>query len=175
MPGRSADGVTFKQHQRIPQHGFHPFAQQAICFVFPARPRCRKLLLMTVNKYIIYVEDDPDDLLLMQEAFREINDYELLSFENGAALLQFLHRSLCFPSLIILDINMPILNGRETLRCLKQHPLYHNIPVVLFSTGNNPAERLYAEGYHTDLVVKPYDFASLRVAARKLMSYMEQA
>ncbi|RYY63867.1 MAG: response regulator [Chitinophagaceae bacterium] len=126
---------------------------------------------MTVNKYIIYVEDDPDDVLLLQEAFREVPGYELVVLEHGAALLHFLERTLCFPDLIILDINMPVLNGHETLRALKQHPLYQQIPVVLFSTGSNPGELLFAAAYNTDLIVKPYDYASLRQSVRRLLAY----
>ena len=130
---------------------------------------------MTVNKYIVYVEDDPDDILLMQEAFRDVTGTELVALEHGVALLHFLERALCFPSLIILDINMPVLNGRETLRSLKQHPLYQQIPVVLFSTGSNPSERLFASAYNTDLIVKPCDFASLRQAVRRLLTYAVDA
>lgn len=130
---------------------------------------------MTVNKYIIYVEDDPDDILLMREAFREVDVFELMALEHGAALLQYLERALCFPSLIILDINMPVLNGRETLRSLKQHPLFQHIPVVLFTTGSNPSERLFAAAYHTDLIVKPYDFAALRQSVQRLLTYAVSA
>ncbi|RYZ18963.1 MAG: response regulator [Chitinophagaceae bacterium] len=130
---------------------------------------------MTVNKYIIYVEDDPDDVLLLQDAFREVPGYELEVLEHGAALLHFLERALCFPDLIILDINMPVLNGHETLRALKQHPLYQQIPVVLFSTGSNPGELLFAASYHTDLIVKPYDYASLRQSVRRLLAYVVDA
>lgn len=130
---------------------------------------------MTVNKYVIYVEDDPDDLFLMQEAFHDVDGFELLSFEHGAALLQHLERALCFPTLIILDINMPVMNGRETLRCLRQHPLFHQIPVVLFSTGSSANERLLAEAYGIELIEKPYNFPSLRAAVRKLLLYMQNA
>ncbi|GAB4093669.1 response regulator [Flaviaesturariibacter terrae] len=126
---------------------------------------------MTVNKYILYVDDDPDDILIMEEAFRDVDDYDLVTLEHGAALLHFLERSLCFPSLIVLDINMPVLNGRETLRRLKQHPLYQQIPVVLFSTSGSPSERLYAAAYGTELICKPYDFHGLCKSVQRLLRY----
>jgi CheY-like chemotaxis protein len=126
---------------------------------------------MTFNKYILYVEDDPDDVMLMQEAFHDVEGFALITLGHGGELLQYLERTLCFPSLIILDINMPVLNGRETLSSLKKHPAYHSIPVVMFSTGNNPTERLFVAAYGTDLVVKPNDFDGLRKAVRRLVSY----
>jgi CheY-like chemotaxis protein len=132
-----------------------------------------KQTVMTTDKFIIYVEDDPDDILLMQEAFSEIEGYGLLTLNNGAELLKYLERALCFPNLIILDINMPVLNGRETLRLLKQHPIFSSIPVVMFSTGSMAHELLFASAYKTDLVVKPFDYATLRKTVRRLVSYAQ--
>jgi CheY-like chemotaxis protein len=123
------------------------------------------------DKFIIYVEDDPDDILLMQEAFSEIEGYELMTLNNGAQLLQYLDRAVCFPNLIILDVNMPVMNGRDALRRLKQHDIYNAIPVVMFSTGSAPSDRLYAAAYKTDLVVKPFDFQTLRKTVHRLVSY----
>ncbi|GAA4341366.1 response regulator [Flaviaesturariibacter amylovorans] len=130
---------------------------------------------MTASKYIIYVEDDPDDVLLLREAFTGIDDYDLLSLENGAELLRYLDDAIHLPSLIILDINMPVLNGRETLKLLKQHPVYSGIPVVMFSTGSHASEIVFVSAYKTDLVVKPYDFNSLRHTVRHLVSYAMKA
>jgi CheY-like chemotaxis protein len=125
------------------------------------------------GKFIIYVEDDPDDILLMQEAFSEIAGYELMTLNNGAQLLQYLDRAVCFPDLIILDVNMPVMNGRDTLRRLKQNDIWSAIPVVMFSTGSAVSDRLYAAAYKTDLVVKPFDFQTLRKTVQRLVSYAQ--
>ncbi|TCJ13144.1 response regulator [Flaviaesturariibacter flavus] len=126
---------------------------------------------MTTDKFIIYVEDDADDILLMQEAFADIEGFRLMTFSNGAELLHYLERAVCFPSLIILDVNMPVLNGRETLRLLKQHPIFSTLPVVLFSTGSQASEKLFAAAYNTDLFVKPFDFPSLHKMVRRIVAY----
>jgi CheY-like chemotaxis protein len=125
------------------------------------------------GKFIIYVEDDPDDILLMQEAFSEISGYELMTFNNGAQLLQYLDRAVCFPDLIILDVNMPVMNGRDALRRLKGHAIWSAIPVVMFSTGSAASDRLFAAAYKTDLVVKPFDFTALRKTVQRLVSYAQ--
>jgi CheY-like chemotaxis protein len=130
---------------------------------------------MNTEKFIIYVEDDPDDIMLMREAFCDVEGFELMTLGHGAELFKYLDRAVCFPSLIILDINMPVLNGRETLRLLKQHPIYSAIPVVMFSTGNMPNEILFVAAYKIDLVVKPFDFTSLRKTVRRLVSYAHSA
>ncbi|RYZ20610.1 MAG: response regulator [Chitinophagaceae bacterium] len=126
---------------------------------------------MTTDKFIIYVDDDEDDILLMQEAFAEIEGFGLMTLGNGAELLQYLEGAVCLPSLIILDVNMPVLNGRETLRALKQHPILSALPVVLFSTGSQVSEKLFAAALNTDLIVKPFDFPSLRKTVRRLVAY----
>ncbi|RYZ00776.1 MAG: response regulator [Chitinophagaceae bacterium] len=135
----------------------------------------RRTLLMILSKYIIYVEDDPDDVLLLREAFADIDGYDLLVLGNGAELLRYLDGTIHLPSLIILDINMPVLNGRETLKLLKQHPVFSGIPVVMFSTSGMASEVLFVSAYKTDLVVKPYDFHSLRYTVRHLVSYAVKA
>lgn len=129
---------------------------------------------MITDRLIIYVDDDPDDVLLMQEAFSSVSGFQLLTLSNGAELLQYLQRAVCFPSLIILDINMPVLNGRDTLRAMKQHPLYSTIPVVMFTTTNQSSELLFAAALGTDLVVKPYDYRSLRNIVQRLVGYAHQ-
>ncbi|WP_315815152.1 response regulator [Paraflavitalea speifideaquila] len=96
------------------------------------------------EKTILLVDDDSEDQFLMQEAFSDngIGD-SLLFADNGESAIELLQQlpTQQLPSLIVMDLNMPRMNGRETLSFLKQHPRFHTIPVIIFSTSVNDLER----------------------------------
>ena len=86
---------------------------------------------------ILLAEDDKDDRELFQEYLGDRNDLFLLPIvENGVEVWDLLHLSDpdLLPSLIILDQNMPMRNGLQTLRLLKTSPVFASIPVVIYST-----------------------------------------
>lgn len=94
---------------------------------------------------ILVADDDPDDRAIIQEAMDSLDAGKVLCFaENGEQALSILHTAWHprhRPSLIILDLNMPRLNGTETLRQLKKDDRFNNIPVIIFSTSINPLEK----------------------------------
>lgn len=97
-----------------------------------------------VEKTILLVDDDSEDQFLMQEAFSDNGIGDTLRFaDNGESAIELLDQLKPeeLPSLIVMDLNMPRMNGRETLSYLKQHPLYHDIPVIIYSTSINDLER----------------------------------
>jgi CheY-like chemotaxis protein len=95
---------------------------------------------MNVKK-IILVEDDPDDRDLFTSFFSRRKDIELLpSVGNGLELINFLQSILAddeLPHLIVLDQNMPMMNGKQTLAYLKTSDRYASIPAVVYSTYTN--------------------------------------
>ncbi len=116
---------------------------------------------------VLYADDDPDDLELVQDAFfRYAQNVEVVTAVDGSHALSFL-RDLGeddpTPCLIILDINMPGLNGKETLRHLRTMNRYESVPVVLFTTSSMPSDRSYAERYNAGFVTKPLDIAQMEV------------
>ena len=126
---------------------------------------------------ILVAEDDPDDRFILQNAFEETgNTEELVFVENGIDLLEFLQRNCddkgSFPKLIILDLNMPKKNGRETLRELKAHPLYRRIPVIVYTTTRNEIEvrECYQAGANT-YIVKPSTFEDVKNIVNNIRSY----
>jgi CheY-like chemotaxis protein len=125
---------------------------------------------MSPNKHLIlYAEDDLDDYLMVREAF-EIHDHiEVLHVVNGHQAIVELNE-LCSsgtkPCLIILDINMPIMNGRDALQKIKSHPEHLDIPVVLFSTSSNPLDKIYAENWGAELISKPIQYRDLDYLAK---------
>ena len=111
---------------------------------------------------ILYVEDDHDDLLLVTEAFEKYTDYlRVVHASNGFEALQTLPKMKAegsLPCLIILDINMPVMDGKTTLKNLRNDDDFKDLPVVMFSTSNNRADRLFAEAFGADFITKPVTY-----------------
>src|SRR4051812_32332642 len=127
--------------------------------------------------FILIAEDDIDDRMLLIAAFEEGNvkiDIEFVG--NGGELLDYLDAAdtgrNALPRFILMDLNMPKKDGRETLKELKQHPVFKKIPVIIFTTTKNEMEinRCYELGANT-YIVKPDSFEQLRKIAEALNTY----
>lgn len=91
--------------------------------------------LPTSTFKIFVAEDDEDDLYLLQQAFTwHAPDCTLVCVTNGEQLLQELQTASPLPQLVLLDLNMPLLDGIQTLGILRSQPRYGNVPVVILST-----------------------------------------
>ncbi|MCE3226142.1 MAG: response regulator receiver protein [Bacteroidetes bacterium] len=91
---------------------------------------------------IFVVDDDEDDLYFIKSALLEnIPNCIVKCFIHGKQLMDEISSVRTLPTLILLDLNMPILNGKETLKLLRQHPATNSLPVVIISTSNNPNEK----------------------------------
>lgn len=137
--------------------------------------------MYNTNPIIAVAEDDLDDQLLIVEALKEANLVVRLVFlNNGIELLEYLYRLGRYqkpsdspvPGLVLLDLNMPRLDGREALRKMRADTNLIYIPVVALTTSNNPEEielvyELGANGY----VCKPNSFGGLVNALKVIYSY----
>jgi len=93
-----------------------------------------------MTKRVLLADDDEDDRLIFETVFSELRqrEFALSTVENGQEVLAFLRRSNGeLPHLIILDQNMPLMSGRDTLVALKSAPEYQHIPVIIYSTYND--------------------------------------
>jgi len=108
---------------------------------------------------VLYADDDPEDIELVSEAFQSYaQNVELLTFSDGIELLNFIETIDPFhasPCLFILDINMPRLDGKETLRRLRRLESFSEVPAVLFSTSSLPADASFAKNFNAGFVTKP--------------------
>lgn len=124
---------------------------------------------------ILLVEDDPDDLFFLTEAFQNAdNSYTYVEAYDGEAALAILKDMYSRneqPALIVLDINMPILSGRELLTILKEDPDYSHIPVVVFTTSSNPFDRQHCRQYQVDLITKPLSHKGLDGLVKHMLRY----
>ena len=121
---------------------------------------------------IVYAEDDLDDLFIVKQAFENHDDIEVVHAPDGKRALLLLEEILqegYFPCLVILDINMPIMNGKEALRTIRSHPDLQKLPVVLFSTSNNSTDIEFAESLNSMLITKPIEYSDLEMIAKRFV------
>ena len=132
----------------------------------------------TPPKLVLYADDDPDDIGLLEEAFKEhATNYELKSFSNAITLLEFVHlrpKDLPPPCLIILDINMPKMNGKDALRLLRSMEVYEKIPVILFSTSTLPHYASFARSYNALFISKPLGEKQMNNIIETFISHCDQ-
>ena len=113
-------------------------------------------------------DDDPDDQLLVNDALEEARLGNPIDFSNnGKELLEYLNREGKFshlvdeplPGLILLDLNMPIMVGREVLSKIKQHDKFRSIPIIVLTTSKAEADiaRTYDMGVNS-FIMKPVSF-----------------
>ncbi|MDV3504938.1 response regulator [Marinobacter sp. M-5] len=129
---------------------------------------------------ILMADDDPLDRMLTQEAFEESKSINPLYFvENGEELLKYLRRhppynaeEHPFPDLILLDLNMPKMDGRDCLVAIKKDPTLKHVPVIVLTTSNREEEvfRSYDLGA-SSFISKPVDFEKLVSQIRIFNSY----
>jgi CheY-like chemotaxis protein len=130
---------------------------------------------------ILMADDDPDDRLLTADALKEarlINDIRFV--ENGVELLEYLRRQGKFaapadaprPGLILLDLNMPKMDGRTVLKELKNDAELRSIPVVILTTSKDDEDvyRSYDLGVNS-YIVKPVTFEALVDILQTLEKY----
>lgn len=133
---------------------------------------------MTINqsKYLIlYADDDPDDRMLLTEALsRYAADVSVVTFSDGAeavAYLRNLDHESSVPCLIILDINMPKLSGRDTLAAIRNIQRFQDTPVVLFSTSSLPLDKAFAACHNAGFVTKPANVQETLVIADRFFAH----
>lgn len=138
-------------------------------------------------KNILLVEDNPDDRELMRLAFSQGTiPHNLITFSSGLEALNYLlgqssneasssptDRDLTsMPALIILDLNLPQINGIEVLRRIRSYPQTRLLPVVIISSSNEPQDLIdsYINGCNSYLQ-KPIHFTQLQNFVREISTY----
>ncbi|MEW9796563.1 response regulator [Alteromonas sp. CYL-A6] len=130
---------------------------------------------------ILMADDDEDDRFLTIDALKESRVLNTLHcVEDGIELLAYLRREGDYadpatsprPSLILLDLNMPRMDGREALQNIKADPNLRSIPVVILTTSKEEEDML--RGYDlgcASYITKPVDFDGLVELTRSLGRY----
>jgi CheY-like chemotaxis protein len=118
--------------------------------------------MTTKQKFILYVDDDEDDRELLSDAIKSANpDVDVMLAENGLEALQSLNglkeANMRLPCLIVLDINMPFLDGKETFDRLKEDTVLSRLPVIVFSSSEKPQDKALFAAMGIDFFTKPSD------------------
>lgn len=87
---------------------------------------------------ILLVDDDMDDTVIFEETLQSINPNIIFhSCPDGQEALDFLSKTALFPDVIFLDLNMPLLDGKECLKLLKADNSWKTIPVIMYTTSSH--------------------------------------
>jgi CheY-like chemotaxis protein len=109
---------------------------------------------------VLYAEDDPEDVEIFREAVKSIDSQiACIIAKDGADAIDALENSVILPDYIFLDINMPLVGGRDCLIRIRNNRDLKSIPVIMYTTSNR------AEDIHefkqlgaTDYIIKPNSF-----------------
>ncbi|RWU07500.1 response regulator [Pedobacter chitinilyticus] len=117
------------------------------------------------NPLILIAEDDPDDALMLKDAFSEINQPTVTFLNNGKLLIEHIQQLLLtnkLPNLIVIDLNMPVLDGRGVIKELQKNTETKNIPLVVLSTtkSKEDIDSVMALGA-SEFFTKPASFSDL--------------
>ena len=126
------------------------------------------------HKFILLGEDDPDDQEMLTEVFSSIDKSFILFFVNNGSevvsALEKLHDNQ-MPCLIVLDYNMPGLNGADILKEINTNSRYQNIPKVVWSTSSSELfKKTCLEMGAVDYIIKPNSNNDLVKIARYMLS-----
>lgn len=116
---------------------------------------------MQTSKTVLLIDDDPDDRELLQEALFTLDkEHRIVEARDGVDGLA---------CLVVLDLNMPQMDGKATFMAIKADDALNEVPVVIFSTSSNQMDRLFFDRYRTAYLVKPIRIHELRNAATQML------
>ena len=128
------------------------------------------------KKRILVAEDNANDVFLLRNAFQETApNIELTIFEDGTALVNHLQSTIQetpAPELLLLDLNIPGMDGFQVLEWIRGQPGLRKMPVVIFSSSGAAADidQAYELGANSYLV-KPFDFRRLTEIVERMVGY----
>jgi two-component system, chemotaxis family, response regulator Rcp1 len=120
---------------------------------------------------ILYVEDNPGEVFLLREAVGKLNEnVRLVSAGDGEVALSLLLSESVRPSVIVLDLDIPKIDGTEVLKAVKSHRQLRVVPTVVFAE-KAARKQIEMAGYTPDLFLsKPMDLDGYMVVASKIIA-----
>ncbi len=98
--------------------------------------------ILNISNYILIVDDDADDHYILRRAINKVIPQVIIeSVYDGSEAITYLKRCDCLPDLIFLDLNMPMLTGKETIKQIRANTTLKNVPIAVLSTTRSEAEQ----------------------------------
>jgi len=130
-------------------------------------------LKMKNNLTILLLEDDKIEVMKLNRVFSKLEyQHKIIEAKNGEEALSILKKKDRLPDIILLDLNMPKLNGLEFLNILKNENMLRYIPTIILTTSNNPKDVL--ECYKIGIagyIIKPLKFNDYVALIKKVLDY----
>ena len=124
--------------------------------------------------FILWAEDDPDDMTLFRNLVDQVDRHSLILGANDGrdvlACLQLMRKERNFPCLVILDMNMPAMDGRETIGLMKREKDFADIPVAVFTTSSRMEDRNFCSRFGVPLFTKAASLDALKATIGQLLS-----
>ncbi|WP_018616613.1 response regulator [Segetibacter koreensis] len=125
--------------------------------------------MLSKFKHIVIADDDHEDVELLKESLaKSCSDLDFTLADNGCNLLNAL-KTTSPPDLIILDINMPVMDGKECLKVIKSNQLMKAIPIMMYSTSTNKKDIEACYSFGADYyVIKPSSIEEIEQLAEEI-------
>ena len=119
---------------------------------------------------ILYAEDDFDDFEAVREALDQLSQaYKLVHMKNGAEAIDWLQESNPAPDLVVLDLNMPVMDGKEVLIWMKSQEAFRNTPVMVFTTSSREEDIKLCQKHNCTFFRKPTLYRDLLHIAQTML------
>jgi CheY-like chemotaxis protein len=129
---------------------------------------------MRIERTVLLIDDDEDDLEMLEGALKPVDgEHKTIQAYNGVEGLKTLENLMHekkLPCLIVLDINMPKMDGKQTFVAIKSNPKLRNVPIVIFSTSNSLMDKTFFERNHTAYFIKPVNLTGLAITASRMIN-----
>ena len=123
---------------------------------------------------LLYVEDNDDNIYMLKMRLELLDDFEVLTAENGEKGCELAAAE--GPDIILMDLEMPVVDGWEATRRLKSNPKTRDIPVIAFSAHALAGERYKALAAGCDeFETKPIEFDRLVATIRRILAVRKDA
>lgn len=126
--------------------------------------------------YVLIADDDIDDIEMLTVALKETaSGLGITVANNGKSVLEQLQKAAeavagVLPCVLVMDMNMPKMDGRETVVAIKGHDYFKNLPILLFSTAKNKTDELFAEKWGVRFFQKPDSVQGLNEVANIILA-----
>lgn len=130
---------------------------------------------MVFSNTILCIDDDLDDLAFIQEAVRQYQTpFDVVEAKDGEQALDYLEKAKqnnALPCLIIMDINMPKMDGKKAIQLIKADEQLSLIPLVVFTTSSNNIDKQYFDLYDVAYITKPNHYTTFTEKVIEMLSY----